>query len=210
MFVSCYWSHMYIIFAFLVCSPITRSPSQSETLSKNVNSVTLCSAYVLQEFLQGLQNSISTPQRVRKTQPPRWGLAHVSDFYVSPISLLFARNLPRCSSRFSIIPWVCCHCQISVPCFVLCPQHSPSINSLMIPMHIHVSELSLAPVQIRFFSLNYFQGEGGGAGVAQSVEYLPTVQVMIPGSWDRGPHQALCSRGSSHSPSVLSSSFLNK
>jgi len=34
-----------------------------------------------------------------------------------------------------------------------------------------------------------------GAGVAQSVERLPSAQVMIPG-WDQAPHRALCSAGS--------------
>ena len=35
-----------------------------------------------------------------------------------------------------------------------------------------------------------------GAWVAQWVEPLPSAQVMIPGSWDRAPHRALCSVGS--------------
>ena len=34
-----------------------------------------------------------------------------------------------------------------------------------------------------------------GAWVTQSVKHLPSAQVMIPGSWDRAPHQAPCSAG---------------
>ena len=32
--------------------------------------------------------------------------------------------------------------------------------------------------------------------VPQSVQHLPSAQVMIPGFWDRAPHWALCSAGS--------------
>ena len=35
-----------------------------------------------------------------------------------------------------------------------------------------------------------------GAWVAQWVKPLPSAQVMVSGSWDRAPHQALCSAGS--------------
>ena len=35
-----------------------------------------------------------------------------------------------------------------------------------------------------------------GAWVAQWVKPLPSAQVMISGSWDQGPHRALCSAGS--------------
>ena len=35
-----------------------------------------------------------------------------------------------------------------------------------------------------------------GAWVAQLVKHLPSVQVMIPGSWDQAPHWAPCSVGS--------------
>ena len=32
--------------------------------------------------------------------------------------------------------------------------------------------------------------------VAQSVQHLPSAQVMIPGSWSQAPHRAPCSVGS--------------
>ena len=35
-----------------------------------------------------------------------------------------------------------------------------------------------------------------GIWVAQWVKPLPSAQAMIAGSWDRAPHQALCSVGS--------------
>ena len=35
-----------------------------------------------------------------------------------------------------------------------------------------------------------------GAWVAQWVKPLPSAQVMISGSWDQAPNQALCSTGS--------------
>ena len=40
-----------------------------------------------------------------------------------------------------------------------------------------------------------------GTWVAQSVE--PLAQVMMPGSWDRAPHQAPCSVGSLFLPFFL-------
>ena len=34
-----------------------------------------------------------------------------------------------------------------------------------------------------------------GAWVTQLFKHLPSAQVMIPGSWDQTPHEALCSVG---------------
>ena len=42
-----------------------------------------------------------------------------------------------------------------------------------------------------------------GAWVAQSVECLPSAQVMSPGSWDRAPHRAPCSMESLLLPLLL-------
>ena len=39
----------------------------------------------------------------------------------------------------------------------------------------------------------HFQKQNRGTWVAQSVKRLPLAQVMIPGSWDPGPHWAPCS-----------------
>ncbi|XP_034866328.1 membrane cofactor protein-like isoform X10 [Mirounga angustirostris] len=59
----------------------------------------------------------------------------------------------------------------------------------------------------------------GDTWVAQSVKRLPSAQLMIPGSWDRVPHQALCLAGSlllllplpaTHPACVLSLSLTNK
>ena len=36
------------------------------------------------------------------------------------------------------------------------------------------------------------KGKGWGVWVAQLVKQLPSPQVMIPGSWDQAPSQALC------------------
>ena len=38
--------------------------------------------------------------------------------------------------------------------------------------------------------------EDWGTQVAQSVKHLPSTWVMIPGFWDRVPHQTPCSAGS--------------
>ena len=38
-----------------------------------------------------------------------------------------------------------------------------------------------------------FKRQSWGAWVAQWVKPLPSAQAMISGSWDRAPHQALCS-----------------
>jgi len=43
-----------------------------------------------------------------------------------------------------------------------------------------------------------------GTWVAQSVKYLLSVQVTIPGSWDQALHQAPCSAGSLLLPLPLS------
>ena len=45
------------------------------------------------------------------------------------------------------------------------------------------------------------------AWVAQSVKHLPLAQLMISGSWDRAPHQALCSARSLLLPLPLSLPF---
>ena len=44
--------------------------------------------------------------------------------------------------------------------------------------------------------ISQFKKNYKGACVAQSVKHLPTAHVMVPGSWDRAPHQAPCSLGS--------------
>ena len=49
--------------------------------------------------------------------------------------------------------------------------------------------------------------ESGGAWVAQSVKHLLSAQVMIPVSWDRAPHRALCSAGSLLPPLSLLASL---
>ena len=43
-----------------------------------------------------------------------------------------------------------------------------------------------------------------GTSLAQSVEGLPSAQVMISGSWDEAPHWAPCSAGSLLPPLPLS------
>ena len=51
------------------------------------------------------------------------------------------------------------------------------------------------------------EGALPGAWVAQWVKPLPSAQVMISGSWDRGPHRALCSAGSLLPPLSLPASL---
>ena len=47
-----------------------------------------------------------------------------------------------------------------------------------------------------------------GTWVAQWFKPLPLAQVMIPASWDRAPHGALCSAGSLLPPLSLPASLL--
>ena len=55
--------------------------------------------------------------------------------------------------------------------------------------------------------MKFKNGQNWGAWGTQSVEHLPSAQVMIPGFWDRAPCQAPCTLGrkSCDSPALLSS-----
>ena len=73
--------------------------------------------------------------------------------------------------------------------------------------YIYIVFLNCVCQELLFALLNSTLRVSWGAWVAQWVKPLPLAQVMIPASWDRAPHQALCSAGSLLPPLSLPASL---
>lgn len=156
-----------------------RNGSYQEVKNHDLSFLNVYNANLKQNLCQGACSLSSRNKGTQTSRGPMW-LLILSLQWGAPLKLSFYKKAqnPHSSTRITV-RWN--------------EKEKISLSQILEKSNYKTRPIVLKPIPLQF-ALKKKPTYGGTWG-AQSVKRLPSVQVMISGSWDPAPRQAPCSAG---------------